>query len=146
MEIFRQIYQAIAAVPAWVPLILCPALIVAAAVLLALFGGRRAYPVLAGVVGAAGIAVMSATATVGETVFYAALYAFVACLAGMLHLLPKRVKKVRRTSRDERIYQRFRAELETRPSPPPHRSPRPPKSVALKRRPPRRLHRSCPMR
>ena len=86
MEIFRQIYQAIAAVPAWVPLILCPALIVAAAVLFALFGGRRAYPVLAGVVGAAGIAVMSATATVGETVFYAALYAFVACLAGMLHL------------------------------------------------------------
>ena len=117
MEIFRQIYQAIAAVPAWVPLILCPALIVAAAVLFALFGGRRAYPVLAGVVGAVGIAVMSATATVGETVFYAALYAFVACLAGMLHLLPKRVKKARRTSRDERIYQRFRAELENAPYP-----------------------------
>ena len=42
MEIFRQIMEVFAAVPAWVPLILCPALTVAAAVAFAIFGGRRA--------------------------------------------------------------------------------------------------------
>ena len=40
MEIFRQVLEVFAAVPAWVPLILCPALTVASAVAFAVFGGR----------------------------------------------------------------------------------------------------------
>ena len=116
MEIFRQVLEVFAAVPAWVPLILCPALTVASAVAFAVFGGRRAYPVLAGILGAAGVAIMSAAATVGETLCYAALFSLISCAAGLLLLLPKHAKKLRRTSRDERIYQRFRAELSNAPA------------------------------
>lgn len=117
MEIFRQIMEVFAAVPAWVPLILCPALTVAAAVAFAIFGGRRGYPLLAGILGAVGVALMSAGATVAEALCYAALFALIACAAGLLLLLPGRKKRMRRTSRDERIYQRFRAELENAPVP-----------------------------
>lgn len=117
MEIFRQIMEVFAAVPDWVPLILCPALTVAAAVAFAIFGGRRGYPLLAGILGAVGVALMSAGATVAEALCYAALFALIACAAGLLLLLPRRKKRMRRTSRDERIYQRFRAELENAPVP-----------------------------
>ena len=78
MEIFRQIMEVFAAVPDWVPLILCPALTVAAAVAFALFGGRRGYPLLAGILGAVGVALMSAGATVAEALCYAALFALIA--------------------------------------------------------------------
>ena len=117
MEIFRQIMEVFAAVPDWVPLILCPALTVAAAVAFAIFGGRRGYPLLAGILGAVGVALMSAGATVAEALCYAALFALIACAAGLLLLLPRCKKRMRRTSRDERIYQRFRAELENAPVP-----------------------------
>ena len=58
MEIFRQIMEVFAAVPDWVPLILCPALTVAAAVAFAIFGGRRGYPLLAGILGAVSLVVV----------------------------------------------------------------------------------------
>ena len=111
MQIFKELVAFLAEVPAWIPLILCPALAVLAAAAFALFGGRRAYPVLAGILGAAGVAFMSASATVGETLVYAALFALVACLAGLSRLAPKLKKRRRRTARDERIYEAFRAEL-----------------------------------
>ena len=63
MQIFKELVAFLAEVPAWIPLILCPALVVLAAAAFALFGGRRAYPVLAGILGAAGVAFMSASAS-----------------------------------------------------------------------------------
>ena len=41
MEIFRQLVSALGNTPAWAPLILIPALAVAAAVMFTLLGGRR---------------------------------------------------------------------------------------------------------
>lgn len=123
MQIFKELVAFLAEVPAWIPLILCPALVVLAAAAFALFGGRRAYPVLAGILGAAGVAFMSASATVGETLVYAALFALVACLAGLFHLAPKPKKRRRRTARDERIYEAFRAELKNAPASPAAPSP-----------------------
>ena len=123
MQIFKELVAFLAEVPAWIPLILCPALAVLAAAAFALFGGRRAYPVLAGILGAAGVAFMSASATVGETLVYAALFALVACLAGLSRLAPKLKKRRRRTARDERIYEAFRAELKNAPASPAAPSP-----------------------
>ena len=58
MEIFRQLVSALGNTPAWAPLILIPALAVAAAVMFTLLGGRRAYAFLAAALGAAGFALM----------------------------------------------------------------------------------------
>ena len=43
MEIFEKLMEALGHTPAWVPLVLAPALLVLAAVLFTLFGGRKAY-------------------------------------------------------------------------------------------------------
>lgn len=115
MEIFKQVYEFCALVPDWVALVVCPALVVALAVVLALFGGRKAYPVLAGILCTVGVALMIVRASATQTLFYGALFLALSCAAGLLLFLPRRQKKLRRTSRDERIYQRFHAELEGTP-------------------------------
>ena len=42
MEIFRKITEIFSAAPAWVPLIVLPAVVIVAAVLFTLLGGRKA--------------------------------------------------------------------------------------------------------
>ena len=101
MEIFLKMIEWVGAnVPAWVPLIACPALVVAFAVLFTAVGGRKAYAPLALAVGAAGVFFVccAESATVG------AIYA----------ALKKRAegREDRRRARDEAIYNTFREELE----------------------------------
>lgn len=119
MEIFLKMIEWVGAnVPAWVPLIACPALVVAFAVLFTAVGGRKAYAPLALAVGAAGVYFVccAESATVGA--IYAALFLFVAGIFALLFLIPCPLKKRaegredRRRARDEAIYNTFREELE----------------------------------
>ena len=78
MQIFRNMIAALAETPAWVPLLLLPALLAAGAVLFTLFGGRRAYPYAACVCGAAGFALLCCMGTVEEAFVYLGLFAALA--------------------------------------------------------------------
>ena len=110
MEIFRQLISLLSAVPAWVPLIVCPAFVIVAAVLFTVLGGRRAYPCLAAAIGAAGLALTGCIGTPAEALVYGAGYALLASLLGLLFLLPVPRRKEKFSSRDERIYEQFRGE------------------------------------
>ena len=119
MEIFLKLIEQVGAnVPAWVPLIVRPALVAALAVLFTVVGGRKAYAPLSLAVGAAGVFFVccAENATIG--LIYAALFLFVAGLFSLLFLIPCPLKKRaegredRRRARDEAIYQTFREELE----------------------------------
>ena len=110
MQLFRELIALLARTPAWVPLILCPALLVAAAVLVTLLGGRRAYPVFAVLFGGAGAVLLACLGTVAETLVYLGLYAVLAALLRCLLFLPRPRRADRSTSRDERIYKQFRGE------------------------------------
>ncbi len=110
MEIFRQIVTQLSAVPAWVPLIVCPALVLVAAVLFALLGGRRAYPFLAAAIGAAGFVMTGCIGTLTEAFLYAGAFLTLASLLRLLFFCPRPRKKKNFTSRDERIYEQFRGE------------------------------------
>ena len=110
MEIFRQFTEFVSAVPGWVPLILLPAILIAAAVLFTLLGGRRAYPFAAAGIGAAGFALMCCMATLSEAFMYAGLFVLLAAILRLLFFLPKPTRRKKTSSRDERIYEKFRGE------------------------------------
>ena len=143
MEIFRQLIAALSGTPAWVPLLLVPALTVLSALLFTLLGGRRAYPYPATALGAAGSVLLccillqqegAAQALVWMFV-YAGLYAALASLLRLLFFLPRPRRSSKRTPRDERIYERFRGEPLTSAMPR-AAQPSPKRSVAM-RKPPR---------
>lgn len=110
MEIFRQLVSVLGSIPAWAPLILIPALAVAAAVLFALLGGRRAYAFLAAALGAVGFALMCCIGELYEAFIWAGLFAALAALLRLLFLIPRPRRRGRHTAREERIYERFRGE------------------------------------
>ena len=68
MEIFRQLIAALSGTPAWVPLLLVPALTVLSALLFTLLGGRRAYPYPATALGAAG-SVLGTVVLAGQALY-----------------------------------------------------------------------------
>ena len=137
MEIFRQLVSALGNTPAWAPLILIPALAVAAAVMFTLLGGRRAYAFLAAALGAAGFALMCCIGELYEAFVWAGLFAALASLLRLLFLIPRPRRRGRRTAREERIYERFRGEPLV-PSVHGASDPAPPRCAVLKRRRPRR--------
>ncbi len=107
MEIFRQLIAALSGTPAWVPLLLVPALTVLSALLFTLLGGRRAYPYPATALGAAGSVLLccillqqegAAQALVWMFV-YAGLYAALASLLRLLFFLPRPRRSSKRTPR-----------------------------------------------
>ena len=71
MEIFRQITEIFSAAPGLVPLIVLPAVVIVAAVLFTLLGGRKAYPFVAVGLGAAGFALMCCMTALEDAFFYA---------------------------------------------------------------------------
>ena len=123
MEIYRKILAALAAIPAWVPLIVLPALLIAAAAVFTMFGGRRAYRSVAALLGAAGTALVCCMGTAEEAFFYLALFAGTAWALRLLFFLPKLPSRAaraqKRQARAEKLYAHFRAEIERaeRPAP-----------------------------
>ena len=123
MEIFEKLMEALGHTPAWVPLVLAPALLVFAAVLFTLFGGRKAYRYVAAVLGAAATALLFCMTPPGGAFFFLALFAALAALLCLLFFFPslrRRQKTARgkRTDRAERIYERFREKLTETPDRP----------------------------
>ena len=115
MKIFSDVVDAIASLPAWVPLILCPALLIVCAVLCMLFGGRRAYPAVAVCLGAFGA--LECIKNGALAFAYAALFAALAALLALLFLLPRLpLKKRKKESREDKIYRRFHEELSAPPA------------------------------
>ncbi len=104
MDIFFKLYEAAGAAPAWVSLALLPALLLLSAMVFFVRRGKL-YPVLAGILGAAGTMLFPAREQAG---FYALSFLLVALLLGLPQFLPRRKKK---PSREERIYDKFHEEL-----------------------------------
>ncbi len=88
MEIFEKLMEALGHTPAWVPLVLAPALLVLAAVLFTLFGGRKAYRYVAAVLGAAATALLFCMTSPGGAFFFLALFAALAALLRLLFFFP----------------------------------------------------------
>ena len=128
MNIFKSFVNWIAAyVPDWVGLIVCPAALVLVALLLTLFGGRKAYPAVAAVLGGAGSFLVACGSEPVYAIAYVALFAAAGGLLSLLFFLPcpfgdgeekektgkrKRGEKRTRRSREERIFRRFHEALE----------------------------------
>ena len=109
MELFEELIGALARCPAWVPLIALPAATVAAALLFTLLGGRRAYPFIAAALGAAGFALMCCMGELSRAFVYLGLFAALAALCRLLFFFP-RPRRRKGSTREERIYERFRGE------------------------------------
>ena len=105
MELFEELIGALARCPAWVPLIALPAATVAAALLFTLLGGRRAYPFIAAVLGAAGFALMCCMGELSRAFVYLGLFAALAALCRLLFFFP-RPRRRKGSTREERIYER----------------------------------------
>ncbi len=117
MEFLQPFLSALAAVPDFVPLIILPALLSMAAVLFCLFGGRKGYPVAAIFLGGIAFAMTAAKDISGGFAYMGCFFALAAALSALFFIpVPKREKRV---SREERMYEKFHADLAaTCPIPP----------------------------
>lgn len=120
MEAFQTVIEAFAAIPAWVPIFLYPAVLIVFTVLVLLLGGRRAYPYVAVSLGGAAFTLLACKGDLGAAFAFLGLYAALAALLKLLFLLPPvKRKKGSKLSRDERIYRKFRAAPAEKPDPAP---------------------------
>ena len=105
-------------VPGWVELII-PVLLVPAAIILALMGGRRLYQWIAAVVGILGFSLVCARGNLANAFLYLGLYALVAGIFALLLLIPS-VKARKGKKSEDRLYEKFHVELREKPfgSPP----------------------------
>lgn len=114
MPQFSEILQFIGKVmPDLVSLILCPALLLVAGLLLAVFHKRKAYLPLAVELGGAAAVLIGCEAGAGTAFFvYLAAYTVFAVLVSLLFLIPFPTGK---GDRGDELYEKFHAELETFP-------------------------------
>lgn len=124
MEILNKIVALFARAPAWIPLALCPGLLLACAVLFTLFGGRRTYPAVAVALGAAAFSMLCCMTQPAHALAFAGLFASFAALCALLFLAPtvrraRTEKKRAPRGREERIYRTFREALTEAPDAPP---------------------------
>lgn len=111
MEIYRKFVTLLETVPAYVPLIILPALCVVAVALFGFLGGRKFYPAICAVLGAAGFALLSAQDT-RLALVYAGLFAVWGVLWGLLLRLPKLKKRARKlNAKADKMYEKFHQEL-----------------------------------
>ena len=107
MEAFLKFCESVGQLPDWVALLLCPALLLLAGVLLAVFQAKKAYLPLAIALGGVGFfLVYCQTATLAFA--YLGLYVAWAVLLSLLFLIPHREK----TSAQEELYELFHRELD----------------------------------
>lgn len=119
MELFIRFIGYFEEVPDWVPLILCPALVVAAAAFMTGLGGRKAYPAVAVVAGAAGFCFVCVKTELSVAFIYLGLFAALCTLFGFLFLIPCPLKKRKEgrggRSKADKMYEKFREELSEEP-------------------------------
>ena len=103
-------------IPSYVPLIICPAVLVLVAVLFTLFGGRKAYNPLAAAIGMLVFVLLCCRADVDlKTAFvFTGVFAAVAALLRLLFLCPTAIRKKSAEElkkRDEEIYEKFHEDV-----------------------------------
>lgn len=116
MDIFINFLNLIGdVIPDFVPLIVCPALLLLLAVIFTLFGGRKAYKYCALSIGGVAFFLMVCIADVRAAFAFIGLYTAGAFLLRLLLFLPCPVKytpkKQTQSRRDEEIYERFHEDL-----------------------------------
>ncbi len=113
MKEFSQFLQLIGgAMPDLVSLLLCPILLLAAGLVLAVFHKEKAYlPVAVGLGGASAFLVGCEVGAGGELFVYLALYVVLAVLVRLLFLIPFPARGSRK-EREEELYEKFRQPLE----------------------------------
>lgn len=98
--------------PDLVSLLLCPALLVVAGLLLAVFHKKKAYPPLAVGLGAAAVFLVGCeVGAAGELFVYAAMYVALSVLVSLLFLIPFPTGKNRK-EREDVMYEKFHVGLD----------------------------------
>ena len=117
MKAFQTVVRGLAAVPAWIPLLLYPAVLIVYTVLVLVLGGRKTYPYVAVALGAAAFTLLCCKSFSGEAFVFLGLYSALAAVLKLFFFIPPVKRKRRpRVSKDERIYQKFHAELAEKPA------------------------------
>ena len=124
MEIWTYIENFVCGgVPQWVELAL-PVLLIPAAILLALMGGRRFYVWIAAVIGIFGFSLVCARGDLANAFLYLGLYALIAGVFASLLLIPS-IKTRKGKKSEDRLYEKFHVELRERPfGAPPQKPPK----------------------
>jgi len=115
MEIFGKFMEWLACVPDWVPLVLFPALVLVLAVLLTVFGARKAYVPVSAVLAGAGFAILCAS-DIAKALCYLGIFVAVIAALSLLFFIPARKfhKKPKKSKADE-MYEKFHEELTEKP-------------------------------
>ncbi len=122
MQAFQTIVDALTAIPAWIPLLFYPAVLLFYTVAALLFGGRAFYTRIAIGLGGASFTLLACRGELHFAFVFLGLYALYAALLKFLFLIPPRKKREkRRASKDEKLYEKFF------PQAIPRREDRPPK-------------------
>lgn len=120
MEIFRTVVEALAAIPAWVSVLLYPSVLIVFTVLVLFLGGRGAYLYVAVSLGGAAFTLLCCKGDLSFAFAFLGLYAALASLLRLFFLIPiKKRRRKRRLSKDERMYRKFCAERAEKPKPAP---------------------------
>lgn len=115
MEIFSNVVGFVAqSVPEWAAFLACPALLVLFTLVLALFGGKKAFWALAVFSCGAGFFLVACIAGTDTALCYLALCVVLSSLLRLVLFLPRVGKKSRAkegAAREEQIYEKFREPL-----------------------------------
>lgn len=110
MSIFISFVDAVKTLPDWIALLACPALLAAAAVLLAVFKRKNLFHDIAVALGVAGFFLMCCEGDVRYAFAWAGLYTAEYSLVRLLFLLPS-FKRKNKKSKEDRMYEKFKEEL-----------------------------------
>lgn len=138
MEVLEKIVNALAIVPAWVPLYVLPALCPVLVALFGFLGKRKMYPVLCIALGGVGIAMTFASS---YALVYLGLFIAWSALWGCLLVLPPLKKRTKsRQTKADKMYEKFHEEL----SVPPVKEVKPPKVCCFEETPSEELVECAP--
>ena len=111
MDMFLKFMELCAALPDLVVLLVCPALLLIAGILLAVFGEKKLYPIFSVILGGAGgFLVICKDPFIGLA--YLALFVAFAGLVSLLFLIPFGRKEKAEDQTQEELYEKFALPLE----------------------------------
>lgn len=111
MDIFSKLMESCAALPELVVLFVCPALLLVAGILLAVFGGKKLYPIFSVILGGAGgFLVICKDPFIGLA--YLALFVAFAGLVSLLFLIPFGRKEKAADQTQAELYEKFALPLD----------------------------------